>query len=97
MDYETSDGNVVDDETLSQEAEVFERGERPEVWSEPECRPVSVTLPSWVIAEADAEAARINVSRRAILNLWLSEKAEQSCLHRQSIASAFFQYEEPED
>ena len=49
---------------------------------------MSVTLPSWVISEADAEAARINVSRRAILNMWLAEKAEQSAQHRRTVATA---------
>ncbi|MDO4538820.1 MAG: hypothetical protein Q4B54_11720 [Coriobacteriales bacterium] len=73
---------------LEQEAEAFERGERPEEWRAPESRPVSLTLPTWVIAEADAEASRVNVSRRAVLNMWLAEKAEQSEQHRKALAKA---------
>lgn len=88
MEYRTADGYVINDETLEQEAEAFERGERPDGWRMPESRPVSVTLPAWVIAEADAEAARVNVSRRAVLNMWLAEKAEQSGQHRRSLAMA---------
>lgn len=88
MEYRTADGHVIDDTTLEQEAEAFERGERPEGWRAPESRPVSVTLPTWVIAEADAEAARVNVSRRAVLNMWLAEKAEQSGQHRRTLAMA---------
>lgn len=88
MEYRTADGHVVDDELLEQEAEAFERGERPDVWQASESRPVNVTLPSWVIAEADAEAERVNVSRRAVLNMWLAEKAEQSLQHRRELAMA---------
>ena len=88
MEYRTADGHVVDDALLGQEAEVFERGERPEGWRAPGSRPVSVMLPAWVIAEADAEAARVNISRRAVLSMWLAEKAEQSDQHRRSLATA---------
>ena len=35
MEYRTADGHVVDDALLGQEAEVFERGERPEGWRAP--------------------------------------------------------------
>ena len=44
MEYRTADGHVVDDALLDQEAEVLERGERPEGWRAPAGRPVSVTL-----------------------------------------------------
>ena len=88
MEYKTADGHVIDDELLAREAEAFERGERPEGWHAAENRPVSVTLPGWVIAEADAEAARVNVSRRAVLNMWLAEKAEQSSQHRKALSLA---------
>lgn len=86
MEYKTANGHVVDDELLAQEAESFERGERPSGWRTSGNRPVNVTIPVWVIAEAEAE--RINVSRRAILNLWLAEKAEQSAQHRKALAMA---------
>lgn len=87
-EYITVDGHVLDDALLSEEADAFERGERPEGWRAPQGKPVSVTLPTWVIAEADAEAARVNISRRAVLNMWLAEKAEQSSQHRRSLAMA---------
>ena len=88
MEYRTADGHVIDDELLEQEAEAFEHGERPSGWRTSGNRPVNVTIPLWVIAEADAEAERVNVSRRAILNLWLAEKAEQSAQHRKALAMA---------
>ncbi len=40
-----------------------------------EVRPVSLVLPEWVVRTADAEARAINISRRAVLNSWLAEKA----------------------
>ena len=86
MEYRTADGFTIDDEMLSQEAEAFEAGERPEGWRTPASRLVSVTLPAWVVTEADAE--RVNVSRRAVLNIWLAEKAEQSAKHRRELALA---------
>lgn len=88
MEYRLSDGHMIDDELLACETDAFERGERPEGWEAAESRPLSVTLPVWVIAEADAEATRINVSRRAVLNMWLAEKAEQSFRHRHALAMA---------
>lgn len=88
MEYRTADGHILDDALLEQEADAFERGIRPDGWRMSESRPVSVTLPGWVIAEADAEAARVNISRRAVLNMWLAEKAEQSERHRRELAMA---------
>ena len=76
--YLTEDGHLLTNEMLETEAELYEKGERPKVWREPDPRQVNLTLPAWVIAAADAEAARINVSRRAVLNFWLAEKAEQA-------------------
>ena len=86
-EYRTADGQVLDDAVLEAEALLLEQGERPDGWSEPVSKPVSVTLPTWVIAEADAEAARVNVSRRAVLNMWLAERAEQSAAHRRALAT----------
>ena len=76
MEYKTADGYTVTDEALEAEAELFEEGGRPEGWGA--AKPVNVTLPAWVIAAADTEAKRINVSRRAILNMWLATMAEKS-------------------
>lgn len=87
-EYVTVDGRALTDADLEEEAEAFERGERPPSWREPEAQAVSVRLPAWVIASADAEARRVNVSRRAILNMWLAEAAERSDSRRRSAAMA---------
>ena len=76
MEYRTADGHVLSDAALEAEAALLERGERPEGWGEG--RTVNVTPPAWVIAAADREARRINVSRRAILNMWLAKMAEKT-------------------
>lgn len=39
-------------------------------------RKVNCALPSWLVAEAEAEARRLAVSRSAIINMWLVEGAE---------------------
>lgn len=38
-------------------------------------RQVGLSLPEWVVEAADAEARRVNVPRRSVLNMWLAEKA----------------------
>ena len=81
MKYQTADGHTVTDETLEAEAQLFEKGERPSVWSESEPpKQVNTALPAWVVNVADAEASRLNISRRAVLNIWLAEKAEEAIL-----------------
>ena len=86
--YLTADCHVLADEDLEREAEAFERGERPAAWHEPGTQSLSVDLPAWIVASADAEARRVNVSRRAIINMWLAEKAEQSDSRRRAVATA---------
>jgi hypothetical protein len=40
-------------------------------------RRVNVDFPSWMIQMLDHEAIRLNVSRQAIIKLWISEKLEE--------------------
>lgn len=42
-----------------------------------EPRKVNGTMPSWLVDELDQEARHLSVSRQAIINMWLSEKAEE--------------------
>ena len=80
MDIITLDDPILSESALEEEAKAFESGD----WTDgitirnSEPRQVNVTLPAWVVVTADAEAARINVSRRAVLNYWIAEKAEQT-------------------
>ena len=89
MIHKTLDGHEVTDEQLDREAQSYERGEWPSgttIRTEQEVRQLNVTLPLWVVNAADAEAARLNVSRRAVLNIWLADKAEQSQERRRRLA-----------
>ena len=81
MIHKTLDGHEISDEELDREAQSYESGDWPAgttVRTEQEVRQLNVTLPLWVVGAADAEAARLNISRRAVLNIWLAEKAEQA-------------------
>ena len=44
---------------------------------DPDPRDVLLSLPEWAIATADAEAKRRNVTRRAVLNTWITDKADE--------------------
>ncbi|MDR1354966.1 MAG: hypothetical protein LBJ43_01645 [Propionibacteriaceae bacterium] len=37
---------------------------------------VSVSLPQWMVSSLDEEAARIGVTRQAVIKLWIDEKIE---------------------
>jgi hypothetical protein len=37
---------------------------------------VSVSLPDWMVDSLDKEAARIGVTRQAVIKMWLDEKLE---------------------
>jgi hypothetical protein len=37
---------------------------------------VSVSLPKWMVSSLDEEAARIGVTRQAVIKLWIDEKIE---------------------
>ncbi|MCB1338084.1 MAG: ribbon-helix-helix protein, CopG family [Maritimibacter sp.] len=41
-----------------------------------EARRVNVDLPAWMVAGLDREAARLGVSRQALINLWIAERLE---------------------
>ncbi|RDB59477.1 CopG family transcriptional regulator [Gordonibacter sp. 28C] len=43
---------------------------------EDEPRKVNGTMPSWLVDELDIEARHLAVSRQAVINMWLAEKAE---------------------
>ena len=37
---------------------------------------INLDLPQWLLNDLDREALRLNVSRQAIIKIWLSEKIE---------------------
>jgi hypothetical protein len=37
---------------------------------------VSISLPKWMISSLDKEAARIGVTKQAVIKLWINEKIE---------------------
>ena len=48
---------------------------------DPDPRDVLLSLPAWAIAAAEQEAKRRNVTRRAILNTWITDKADEVRMH----------------
>ena len=50
----------------------FTRARRPNL----KPRRVNVDLPAWMVAGLDREAARLGVSRQALINLWIAERLE---------------------
>lgn len=48
---------------------------------DPDPRDVLLSLPEWAIATAEQEAKRRNVTRRAILNTWITDKADEVRMH----------------
>lgn len=41
-----------------------------------ELRPINLTLPSWLLADMDAEAARRGTSRSSVAKNWLVDRAD---------------------
>ena len=41
-------------------------------------RKVTHNIPEWVVSEAELEARHLAVSRSAVFNVWLAEKAKES-------------------
>lgn len=41
-------------------------------------RKVNCTLPAWIVEEAEQAARHLAVSRSAVINLWLADKAEET-------------------
>lgn len=44
---------------------------------EPAHRDVLLSLPDWALKVAEREAKRRNVPRRALLNIWITDKADE--------------------
>ncbi len=51
-------------------------------------RQVNVSLPSWLIDLLDDEAHRRGISRKAVINDWLVDRADQEMTRRMALASA---------
>ena len=41
-------------------------------------KPVSIDLPSWMITALDEEARRLNVARKALINIWLADRLQSN-------------------
>ena len=41
-------------------------------------KPVQIDLPNWMIVALDEEARRLNVARKALINIWLAERIESN-------------------
>ena len=41
-------------------------------------KPVIIDLPSWMIAALDEEARRLNVARKALINIWLADRLQNN-------------------
>lgn len=41
-----------------------------------EARRVNVDFPAWMVTSLDREAARLGVSRQALIKLWIAERLE---------------------
>ena len=39
-------------------------------------RSMSVQLPEWLVVTLDREAARMGISRQAVMKVWLTERAD---------------------
>ena len=47
-------------------------------------RKVNCSLPAWIVEAAEEEARHLAISRSAVINIWLAEKAQE---HRQARAA----------
>ncbi len=41
-------------------------------------KPVMIDLPSWMIIALDEEARRLNVARKALINIWLADRLQSN-------------------
>lgn len=41
-------------------------------------KPVMIDLPSWMITALDEEARRLNVARKALINIWLADRLQSN-------------------
>lgn len=37
---------------------------------------INIDLPLWLLGELDVEASRLNIARKALINIWLSDRLE---------------------
>lgn len=44
-------------------------------------RKVNVDFPAWMVEKLDEEAARIGISRQAVIKTWIAEKLDQKYAH----------------
>lgn len=51
---------------------------------ENEIRKVSGSIPQWVIEEMEWEAKHLAISRNAVMNVWLADKAKEARKQRMS-------------
>ena len=49
-------------------------------------RQVNVSLPAWLVDFMDDEASRRGISRKAVINDWLVDRADQEFLRRITVA-----------
>ncbi|MDW9619238.1 MULTISPECIES: type II toxin-antitoxin system BrnA family antitoxin [Sinorhizobium/Ensifer group] len=54
------------------EAVDWEKGKRPNL----EPHRVNVDFPSWVVGKLDQEAARLGITRQALIKVWIADRLE---------------------
>ena len=45
-------------------------------------RKINGSIPEWVVAEMEREAKHLAISRSAVMNMWLADKAKESMRER---------------
>ena len=51
-------------------------------------RKATYSFPGWVVDEAEREAKRVAISRSAVINMWVAEKAEEQIARRRQATCA---------
>lgn len=51
-------------------------------------RQINISVPAWLVDFMDDEASRRGISRKAVINDWLVDRADQERLHRAAISRA---------
>ena len=51
-------------------------------------RQINISAPAWLVDLLDDEASRRGISRKAVINDWLVDRADQELARRMSLASA---------
>ncbi len=73
LDKKFDSGESVDD------AVDWSKATRPNL----KVRRVNIDFPAWVVEALDKEATRINVSRQALIKLWVAERVDHDTQNRQ--------------